>query len=148
MARQDRVVVEQEIARFEEEQFVLAQDVQRFLCADFLDERFDGRRIDFFGPFAGKSEQNGAISGVADASEREGAEEFRFDAGRVGELTAGSEVGRKLAGGAHGADGVGTGRTDADFEEIEDAGFHDCQLKITLPELPDRITAKPCSKSV
>ena len=103
---------------------MLAQDVEAFPGPDLLDERFDGGGVDMLGPFAGETEKDGPVGGVAEAGEREGAEEFGFDAGGAGELIGGGEIDYELAGRAHGSDGVGTGRADADFEEIEDASFH------------------------
>ena len=75
-----------------------------------LDERFDGGGIDVLGLFAGESEEDGAVSGVANARESEGAEEFGFDAGGIGETVGLGEIDGKLAGGAHRANGVRTRR--------------------------------------
>jgi hypothetical protein len=61
---------------------------------------------------------------VAYAGEGERAVEIDGDSRGCFQETGGVELAGKAKGGAHGADGVGAGRADANFEEFEEAGVH------------------------
>ena len=61
---------------------------------------------------------------MADAGESERAVEIDGDVCGFVEEVGGGELAGEAEGGSHGADGVGAGGADADFEEFEEAGVH------------------------
>ena len=61
---------------------------------------------------------------VADSGEGERAVEVDGDLGGFFEEVFLGEFAGETEGGSHGADGVGAGGADADFEEFEEAGVH------------------------
>ena len=72
----------------------------------------------------GEAEEDGAVGGVAFAGEGERAVELGADANDVIEQAVFDEPECEAVRGAHGAHGVRTGGTDAEFVEIEEAGRH------------------------
>ena len=92
--------------------------------ADFCELGFDVGGVDGIGGLAEEAEEDGAVGGVADASEGEGAEEVYGEGLGVGEAAGVGEVADEAEGGTHGADGVRAGGTDADLEELKEAGVH------------------------
>ena len=89
--------------------------------SDLLDDGFDVGGFDGVWGLAGEAEEDGAVSGVADAGVGERAVELGLDAGDGGEIR---ELAYEAEGGAHGADSVRGGGADADFEEFEEACVH------------------------
>jgi hypothetical protein len=83
------------------------------------------RGVDGVGSLAGEAEEDGAIGGVADASEGEGTEEIDLDAGGFWEGSGGLEFLHETQGGAHRTHSVGAGWADADLEKFEEACVHD-----------------------
>ena len=97
---------------------------------DLVELRLDGGGIELVGGFAGEAKEDSAVSAVADAGEGEGAVEMGGDPGGLGDAAGVFEIVGEAEGGAHGADGVGARRADADLEEFEEAGVHSFILRV------------------
>ena len=78
--------------------------------------------FDKVGGFTCEPQKYGAVCAMAFAGEGEGSEQFDPDA--CGLMSFRRQQGSKALGGPHGSDGVGTGRSYADLEEVEEAGRH------------------------
>lgn len=116
--------MEDEILGFDEGDGLLAAECDGVCVADGCDFGFDGGGVDGVGGFAEKAEENGAVGSVAYAGEGERAVEIDGDSRGCFQEIGGVELAGEAKGGAHGADGVGAGRADANFEEFEEAGVH------------------------
>ena len=92
--------------------------------AQGLDSTVDGRGIDAVRPLAHQAHDAGAVGGVTDAGRRQRAIKSDFYPPYVGQQLLVNQGLGEGRGGAHRADGMGTGRTDADFEEIENTDSH------------------------
>ncbi|MNY17467.1 hypothetical protein D3C86_1507880 [compost metagenome] len=101
-----------------------ARQVQLAGFAQGLDSAINGRGIDAVGPFAHQAHDAGAVGGVTDAGRRQGAVEADFHPPYVIQQVLVNQGLGEGRGGAHRADGMGTGRADAHFEKIENTDSH------------------------
>jgi hypothetical protein len=74
------VTMENQVFGFIKENGVGTTDIDSTCGADVIDDGFDTRGVDGVRSFATKTEQNGTISTVTNASQSEGAKEFAPDA--------------------------------------------------------------------
>jgi hypothetical protein len=116
--------VENEIFGFNEGDGLLAAECDGVCVADGCDFGFDGGGVDSVGGFAEEAEEDRAVGAVADTGEGERTVEIDGDACGVFEEIGGGELAGEAECGAHGADGVGAGWADTNFEEFEEAGVH------------------------
>ncbi|MCY1176294.1 hypothetical protein D9M73_165600 [compost metagenome] len=100
---------------------VFAEQVQAAVAANLLQARGDGLCIHGVRVFAFQAEQHSLVTAVAFAGGAKRAVEFGLDADRGAEQLVAAQALGKTRGGAHGADGMGTGGADADLEQVEDA---------------------------
>jgi hypothetical protein len=124
MAGQALPAEQQQIRGLVEGNGVTAAEQEPAVGPDGVDQGGDGVGIDAVGLFAQQAEHNGAVGTVADAGQRQGTEQFAGDAVRPVEQAAVGEPVDEGAGRLHRADGVGTGRADADLENVEDTDGH------------------------
>ncbi|MNM91835.1 hypothetical protein D3C81_1041450 [compost metagenome] len=110
-----------QVLLFDEVDFMLAEQVEPAAAADGLQACGDAFGIDRVRVFAFKAEQHGLVAAVAFAGGAKRAVEFGLDADRGAEQLVAAQAFGKARGGAHGADGMGTGGADADLEQVEDA---------------------------
>ncbi len=112
-------LVEDEVLVLAEGNGDVAAERQGAALADAGDELWNAVGIDSLGRLAGEAQQDRAVGAVAAPGERERSVEVALQAHRhdafVGELA------REGIGRAHRPDGVGTGRADADGEQLHDA---------------------------
>ena len=92
--------------------------------ADGGNRGFDGGGIDGGRLISREAEQNGAIGRVAQSRERQRAVQVGLHSGNAIVNAERRKFAGKSAGSAHRAHGVRTGRANADFVEIEEAGGH------------------------
>ncbi|MNE36116.1 hypothetical protein D3C76_1094710 [compost metagenome] len=84
----------------------------------------DGGGIDAVGPFAHQAHDAGAVRRMTDAGRRQGTVKANLHASHVRQKTLFEQLLSEGRGGAHRTDGMGTGRADANFEEIENTDSH------------------------
>jgi hypothetical protein len=102
-----------------------AVERKRTRGADECDFGFDGCGIDRVRRFSKEPKEDSSIGSVADAGEGERA--VKLDEDRCGtfEETGGFKLTGEPKSRSHGTDGMRAGRSNADFEEFEEAGVHD-----------------------
>ncbi|MNR04844.1 hypothetical protein D3C85_1208370 [compost metagenome] len=118
------LVEQQEIAFPVEGNRHLARERKLSGFAQGVNTAVDGGGIDTIRPLAHQAHDAGAVGGVTDAGCRQGAIEADLHAAHIGQQ---SLIDQRLGEGrrrAHRTNGMGTGRTDADFEEIENTDSH------------------------
>ena len=125
MERQLLALVEDQVGLLVERDFVLAEQQQFLLRADALELLRNHVRIDAVRPLALEPAQHGLVGAMAAAGVRERAEQFGAHARDLRQHAALVEPARGEARRrAHRPDRMRRRRTDADFEQIEDADGH------------------------
>ncbi len=100
---------------------VFAEQVQAAAAAHRQEARGDGFSVYGVRVFAFQAEQHGLVAAVAFAGGAQRPVEFHLDAGGGAQQVVALEALDKTSGGAHRADGVGTGGADANLEQVEHA---------------------------
>ncbi len=105
----------------------------------------DRGRIERLGRQSLQSQQDRPIRAVATAGQGEGGVEFRGELRRALEQSAGGQVHHEAARRVHRTHGVGTGRSNADLEDVQNAQHHAAALqsRMTFPLCPEAMVSKP-----
>jgi hypothetical protein len=116
--------MEVKVGLFIEPNCPLAQKLDLSGSVHAFDQCLDTIGIDRVGAFAGKSEHNGAIGAMPPPGQRQRAVEINANSGNILKQAIYPQTFDKPESGAHWADRVRTGRTDAYFKQVEDAQEH------------------------
>ncbi|MNC28065.1 hypothetical protein D3C75_762570 [compost metagenome] len=120
-----QVLVEQQhVAAVLERQRVAAIEHQAVLLHHLANARLDGGRVDTVRPLPHQAEQAGAIGGMTNPGGRQRPVQPHLDTGCPGQQPLFAQGLGKGSRRPHRADGVGTGRADADFEQVENTDSH------------------------
>ena len=120
-----QVLVEQQhVAAVLERQRVAAIEHQAVLLHHLANARLDGGRVDAVRPLAHQAEQAGAIGRMANPGCRQRPVQPHLDTACLGQQPLFAQGLGKGSRRPHRADGVGTGRPDADFEKVENTDSH------------------------
>ena len=132
MSRQNQIAMPDQIARFDERHRLLSQQHDRARGANPVQLRLDLIQIDRIGRFSQKPQQYRPVGRVPFPCKRERSIQFNPNRGGSREQSIPRQCRRELARRAHGTHGVGTGRSDTNLEELEDAGPHRLQVSAII----------------
>ena len=124
MKGQRLVFVEENVALFVAGDGMRRGQGQFARGADGGEFGLDGFGDDLVREFAAEAQEDGAVGAVAVSGEGERAVEMGFDTRGLREQARLAEPAGERRGCAHRSDGVGTGGSDADFEDLKEAGSH------------------------
>ncbi len=125
----ERLAIERDVLFLHERNHVAAEQREHLRGTHGGEPFVDGIGVDGVGRVAHQAEHDAAIGAVALAGRAERAVQLHLDRrGAVEQAVTLEPLGEQQRR-AHRPDGVRAGRTDADFEEIEDADCHDCSCK-------------------
>ncbi len=124
VVREGLAAVQDQIGVGVEGDLVAAEHVDPLGGADPVDVQVGLVDVDGARRVVLQAEQDGLGGAVAVAGGAEGAVQLGAERGDLVEESFGAEPAGEHPGGAHRADGVGGGRSDADGEEVEDADGH------------------------
>ncbi|MNN05215.1 hypothetical protein D3C81_1179680 [compost metagenome] len=89
--------------------------------------RADLRRVDCVRPLAHQTHDHRVVAAVTDTGSRQRSEQLHFYTTHLLQLVLVPQRLDEQRRRAHRPDGVGTGRADADFEQVENADSHCCR---------------------
>ncbi len=100
---------------------VFTEQIQSAIAANFLQARGDGFGVDSVRVFAFEAEQHGFVAAVSFTGSAERTVQLDTHAGGAGQQVFPAQPFGETRSSTHRADGVGTGGTDANLEQVEHA---------------------------